>query len=471
VTAYDVFYSYLAIVSEDTGSPYRESVSEIIRDVFPTDPYTIVFTANEVDCTTLDALNFPIIPAHVFEPDFPTTETAFEDVSNLDEQYLRWTNQSERDFSFMVGHPFDYEPPVTAGVYQLDEVRPTEFIRLVSDDGAQGFEYVDVPDTDTQVDWFLSGDLNLIVSPPYERRQDIRAAADVQIAEYPSTLWYFIGFNLADPLEPRGTVDEDGNLLDQGQHPLFSDVRVRRAIQMAIDVNALIEASVYGAGTVIPADQPPVSWAYHNALSPIPYDPVGAAQLLDEAGWRDWNRDGVRECHNCMVARPGTPLSFSLLYNGDSLRYLAMSRVIEQQLRLIGVDVFGQPTDGSAFNQAIFQGFDAILSGWREPYPVNPDHAELFTQAGDVVGEGLNVISYHNPVVEQLFEEARTMPACDPAARAEIYREIQTVLQEDQPYAWLFSPHDMVAARGSISGFNPYPQAPLWNVREWTIVE
>ncbi len=457
ITAYDVLYSYLALASDEVQT--NSGVHPAVVSAVVEDDFTIVFRLENPDCTVLDSLYFPVIPSYVFEPDFADTAD--------DRPLEAW--QTEHDFSVLVNHSFDYEPSVTAGVYRLDEVRPTEFIRLVH--GAQGFDFVDVPDPDTQVDWFLSGDLNFIFNPPYERRQDIRAASDVQVAEYPSTLWYYIGFNLADPFEPRSTVDEDGNLLDQGQHPLFGDVRVRRAIQMAIDVQTLIEASVYGAGTVIPADQPPGSWAYNPTLLPIPYDPVGAEQLLDEAGWRDWNRDGVRECRGCTSANEGTPLSFGLLYNGDSLRYLAMSRVIEQQLRPLGIDVFAQPTDGSAFNQATFQGFDAYLSGWRESYPIDPDHSELFTREGDVVGEGFNAISYYNPVVEDLFAEARTVPACDPAARAEIYREIQTVLQEDQPYAWLFTPHDMVAARGSITGFDPYPNAPLWNIRDWSVVE
>jgi peptide/nickel transport system substrate-binding protein len=344
-------------------------------------------------------------------------------------------------------------------------------VRLESQDGAQGFEYVDVPDADTQVDLFLSGDLNFIANPPYERRADIRAASDVQVYGYPGTLWYYIGFNLVNPFEPASAFDEDGNPLDQGHHPLFGDVRVRRAVQMALDVNTLIEASVYGDGTVMAANQPPGSWAFNDDLAPIGYDPVGAERLLDEAGWRDWNRDGVRECRGCLYAEEGAPLSFTLLYNGDNFRLLSLSQVITRQLRQAGIDAFAQPTGGSAFNEAVFQQFDAYLSGWFESYPVNPDQAELFTTAGDVVGEGFNTTSYANERVAELLRSARTVPGCDGEARATIYREIQTILQEDQPYAWLLALNDMVAARGSVIGFNPYPHAPLWNVRDWVVVE
>ncbi len=474
VTAYDVFYSYLAIASDQIASSYTASINASIAGAAPTDDHTIAFVSKNADCTALDALYFPIIPAHVFEPDFADeiVEAGFNRDEHPLDQYDRWlVEQGERDFSFMVNHPFEFVPSVTGGVYELDEVRPTEFIRLESRGGAQGFEYLDVPDSDTQVDLFLSGDLNFIANPLYERRADIRAAGDVRVYEYPGALWYYLGFNLANPFEPASAFDEDRNPLDQGHHPLFGDVRVRRAVQMALDVNTLIEASFFGDGTVMAANQLPGSWAFNNDLAPIGYDPVGAERLLDDAGWRDWNRDGVRECHGCLYADEGAPLSFRLLYNGDNFRFLSLSQLITRQLRQVGIDAFGQPTGGSALNEAVLQQFDAYLAGWFEGYPVNPDQTELFTNAGDVLGEGLNTTSYANERVAELLNSARTVPGCDYEARAGIYREIQAMVQEDQPYAWLFAPNDMAAARGGVIGFNPYPHAPLWNVREWSVVE
>jgi peptide/nickel transport system substrate-binding protein len=473
ITAYDVFYSYLTIASEQIGSPYTDFVNETLLGAAPLDAYTITFISRNADCTTLDSLYFPVMPAHVFEPDFTElTDDAFDADEDPVEQYDRWlVDQSERNFGFIVRHSFEVEPTVTAGLFEFGEYRPTDYIRLVSDDSELGFEYRDVSGTNTAVDLFLAGDLNFIANPPYERRADIRAADDVQIFESPGNLWYYIGFNLADPLKPQSAFDEDGNPLDQGHHPIFGDVRVRRAVQMAIDVNTLIEASVFGAGTVMAANQPPLSWALDANLSPIAYDPVSASALLDEAGWRDWNNDGLRECHGCMYADEGAALSFGLLYSGENSRYAPIVSHIQEQLRLVGIDIFAQPTGGSAFNDAVSQQYDAYLAGWRENYPVGADQTELFTVSGDVLGQGFNTTSYANERVAELLDSARTVPGCDTAARADIYHQIQAILQEDQPYAWLFAPHDMFAARGSVMGFDPYPNAPFWNVRDWRIVE
>jgi ABC-type transport system substrate-binding protein len=124
VTAYDVFYSYLAIASEDIGSPYTEAVNTAVRGAVPRDAHTIAFISRNADCTTLDNLNFPVIPAHLFDPDFANTAAAFfTSADNPDDQFDRWiAEQGERDFSFMVNHPFDFVPSVTGGVYELGGV-------------------------------------------------------------------------------------------------------------------------------------------------------------------------------------------------------------------------------------------------------------------------------------------------------------------------------------------------------------
>jgi ABC-type transport system substrate-binding protein len=69
------------------------------------------------------------------------------------------------------------------------------------------------------------------------------------------------------------------------------------------------------------------------------------------------------------------------------------------------------------------------------------------------------------------MEQARTLPGCDTEERAEIYREIQTILQEDPPYVWLYSANDMIVADGGVLGFDPRPGRPFWNIRDWIVVK
>lgn len=473
ITAYDVFYSYLAITSDRVGSPFRSRVNFQISGAQVIDSTTIAFTYNLPGCPTLSRSNFPILPAHIFDPDFDAFADSFGARDTAPRPYKDWLEAyPEQKFSILNDHPFNTMPSVTAGLFDFDSVRPMQDIRLIADDGAQAFVYSDLPASMSAVQVFLAGDTNILVNPPVENRDDLKGARDVQVIEYPGAVWNYIAFNTADPREPKSAYDENGELVEQGHHPIFGDPRVRRAIQLAIDVDQLIEAALLGYGTPLTANQPPQSWAFDPDLHPVGYDPRAAERLLEEAGWKDVNRDGVRECRGCLYAEQDFNLAFGMLVMDGQGRPLAAD-FIARQLRPLGirVDVRRVMDPGSVLSEARQQRYDAYLGGWTQSYAADPDQTTLFTRAGDIIGSSDNTGSYTNEAVEALMEQARMLPGCDTTKRAEIYREIQTILQEDQPYVWLYSTNDMIAAGGGVLGFAPRPGRPFWNVQDWIVVK
>ena len=466
VTAYDVFYSYLAALSDAVDSPYQDRVTRWIRGAAPLDAFSIAVVMTEPTCCALDYANLPVIPAHAFAPDFATAaESAFESGGDPLAQFEAWQAAQPDDlFTALVNQT---EPTVTAGRFEIDRIQPLDYVRLVTPDRTLGFAYVDVPVNRTPLDLFLSGDTNYLENPPYSRRADLRAALDVSVFEFPSPTWTYISFNLADPREPRSAFDDTGAPQDQGHHPIFGDVRVRRAVQMGLDVNTLIDTALQGSGLALAANQLPTSWAFDPALAPVPYNPVGAADLLESAGWKDVSGDGIRECRGCLYADEGQPLLFDLLYSDiSSVPVGPVISLIVQQLGHVGFGVSAyQLSPGEVLAQAQSQRYDAYLAGWTESYPINPAaHAVLYARAEDVLREGFNTGSYFNPDLDALFAQADRLPGCDLDVRAAIYRQIQGILQADQPYAWLFAPTDLIAVRGEITGIELYPQAPFWNI-------
>jgi peptide/nickel transport system substrate-binding protein len=463
VTAYDVFYSYLAAMSESVDSAYRERVTRWIRGAAPLDAHTIAFVMAEPTCSGLDYANLPVIPAHAFAPDFAAAAaSAFQAGDDPLAQFEGWqAAQPDNLFAALVNQ---IKPTATAGRFEIDRIQPLDYVRLVTPDRALGFAYVDLPGYRTAVDLFLSGETNLLENPPYSRRADLRAAPDVQVFEYPGPTWTYISFNLADPQHPFSAFDDSGAPQDQGHHPIFGDVRVRRAVQMGLDVHTLIDTALQGSGVVMAADQLPASWAFDPALAPVAYDPVGAADLLESAGWKDVSGDGIRECIGCLYAKEGQPLTFDLLYSDiNRVPVGPVVTLIVQQLRRVGfgVSVY-QLSPGEVLVQAQNQRYDAYLAGWTESVPINPAaHAALFARAENVLQKGFNTGSYFNPDLDALFAQADTLPGCDLDARAAIYRQVQGILQADQPYAWLFAPTDLIAVRREIAGIVP---APFWTI-------
>ncbi len=473
VTAYDVFFSYLAVASGQIDSPYTDRVNMAILAAAPLDTHAILFIFTDAGCASPGDASFPIVPAHVFEADFAeTAAAAFEGDGDPLERFILWSEaRAAVSFSYLIGHPFDDRPTATAGLFSFAGAQPADYVRLVSNDGALGLNYVDVPDSQTLVTGFLTGAINLVENPPYRYWDDILAAGDVQVFVYPGSVWDYINLNLAEPHEPQSAFGEDGLPLPQGHHPIFGDQRVRRALQMAIDIQALIDAAVYGHGTVLPANQLPTSWAYNETLSPVAYDPMAAARLLEEAGWKDTNNDGIRECITCLYAQENARLVFELAYVESPIGYReVVANLIGVQLRQVGFDVrLRSASAGFLLELARDQRYDAILAGRGESYPVEVDLRQMFATAADILEDGGNTGSYHNAQVDVLLQEAHDLPGCAVERRADLYRQVQVILQEEQPYIWLFAPDYMIATRGGVSGFDPTPYAPFWNVRDWFV--
>jgi peptide/nickel transport system substrate-binding protein len=473
ITAYDVFYSYLAIASGRINSPYSPSVAALTTAARVVDDHTIEFALPAPNCAIPVRMNFPIVPAHSFDPGFAETIQSFDMQGDLETRFKALWEEAypKSKFDILNGHAFDITPAATAGIFALDDFRPMQDIRLTADGGAQAFVFTDLEPGMSATDMFLQGDTNILINPPLERRADLKAKSDVQIAEFPGQVWDFIAFNVADPNKPQPAIGIDDKILDQGHHPLFGDVRVRHAIQMAIDVNELIEISLLGYGTPLPVNRIPGSWAYNADLQPIPYDLIGAGQLLEAAGWKDADRDGIRECRGCLYANEGQPLSFDLMVMQNGRREVA-AQFLSRQLRRVGISVNPRPMEpSSVLEEARSQRFDAYMGGRVQRFPADPDLTGLLTREGDVVNSGSNAGSYYNPQVDDLMNQALTLASCESDQRAEIYGQIQAIFQEDQPYAWLYAQNDMIVASGGVMGFDPLPNQPFWNIRDWIVVQ
>lgn len=422
-----------------------------ILDVVALDEYTVQVTFPTAECTALGNVGvlYPV-PSHVLPADL----TQLNDT------------------------PEDLNPTVSQGVFSFSALNPSEQVALVANptyfdapDGVTpaGFIYKVVPDQNVLVEQFLAGETNVIDGPAVARRADIRAAADAgtaQIYPFPGNAWDYLALNLADPTNPQNGLDADGNVIDQGSHPIFGDLRVRQAIALGVDVESIITAAVLGEGSRMTSFIIPSSWAYASELAPIAYDPDGAAALLDEAGWVDGNGDGVRENAD------GTPLQFTLYTNEGNGRREAIGTLVQDQLAQIGIQVDFQTIDFNTLLDIMdSQTFDSIILGWRNGWPDDPDATQLFTPGSDVVGSGSNFTSWNNAEFTDLNLQAKTLPGCDPAERAALYARMQEIFQQDLPYVPLFTQDGMYAAGAGVEGFGPFPSNLYWNVASWNVIQ
>jgi peptide/nickel transport system substrate-binding protein len=466
ITATDVKFSFDAIASRAAESEwawflvYDPAYNPYgVKEMVVVDDHTVQAVFEQSTCDSLGvAGSLYVVPAHVFgydgSPDF--------------------------DFSAIIGHPYDTNPSVVYGPFQLDYLRLGEEIALKPvptwADGPvipAGLVFRDVLDMEDLTRRFLAGEFDYIESPRpcMSCFAEIRAAPDVVAASFPALGWDYIGLNTADPENPQPGEDEQGNRIDQGHHPLFGDVQVRRALQHAINVPAIIERAVFGEGTQMASSLLPTSWGADPTLEPVPYDPGLAAQMLDEAGW-PLGPDGVRVCQGCRYALDGTPFEFELITNAGNVRREAAGRIVQEQLAILGILVNFHPIPYEDMGRAGGrQELDAFIFGWAQGFPDVPDHLLIFGPGSDVVSEEgtWNATSYYDPEFVRLSRQALTLPGCDLTERAAIYHQIERLLQEDQPYLWLYAQNELYAAHSDVVGFDPQPNMPWWNIHTWQV--
>lgn len=214
------------------------------------------------------------------------------------------------------------------------------------------------------------------------------------------------------------------------QSPFLSDQRVRRAIAQGLDRAALLQPF---QESVFPATGPisPISWAYKPDLAPLPYDPVTATALLEEAGWRDADGDHVRE-------RDIRSLELTLLTQEVPAERAAVAQGIERQLAPLGIAVrVVVLEDPAEFRRRVAaREFDMLLYGWGQ-LGRDPDEFALWhsSQTGEA---GLNLSSLRSPEVDELLEKGRIV--LDRDQRTAIYWEFQERFIQDVPAIPLYYP-------------------------------
>lgn len=265
------------------------------------------------------------------------------------------------------------------------------------------------------------------------------------------------GFNL--PTIPSGTTDADGTALG---NDVTCDAAVRRAINMGIDRQAMIDHVLNGYGS--PAYSVCDGMPWYSAANEVPYDREGALQLLEEAGWR-LGADGVRE-------KDGVRAQLRLLYPaGDSVRQ-ALTAEFSNQLKQMG---FATTIEGVGWDVAYDRAQSELLAwGWGAHTPM-----ELYNIYHTAPNGAYAVYSpYHNEAVDAYMDAA--LASSDMQQSYELWQKAQwdgktgTSWQGDAAWVWLVNVDHLYWVRDSLQVAQQklHPHGHGWslvnNVDRWS---
>ena len=217
----------------------------------------------------------------------------------------------------------------------------------------------------------------------------------------------------------------------------MNDVRVRRAINLAIDKSAIVEG-VYGAGGMVAKNPlPPGMWSYDTSSPDTPFDRDQAQTLLAEAGYAEGFETDL---WFLPVSRP---------YNPNGRRVADM---IQADLERVGIRARLVTDDWGTYRAALYEGKPSMmLYGWTSDNGDPDNFLNVLLGCKAAKPGGANLARWCDPDYEALIQEGRRV--LDRDKRSELYRKAQQVFGREAP--WVPLAHTVVhmAIRRDVVGF------------------
>ena len=312
--------------------------------------------------------------------------------------------------------------PVGAGAFKLEEWKRGDRVRLVRNPNywenkrvkLDGVEWQYIPNDNTRILKLQAGEIDAAIFIPFSQIDTLSKDPNIQIHLDPSSR-------------------EDHLLINHAHKPL-DDVRVRRALAMAIDRESIVKTVLFGHGKVANSFIPGGALYYNPDNKTYPYDPTAAKALLDEAGVKD--------------------LSLKLLIAAGNSIDDQTAVLIKDQLGKVGVNVnIEKQEQGQQWDTTVAGEYDLSTNYWTNDI-IDPDEKATFSVYGDPDNRSYYT-NYKNPKVTELVEQGRHEP--NPDKRKEIYYEIQKIVAEDVHWIDLYYSPFRNASRKNVSGFYQNP--------------
>ncbi|WP_026972993.1 ABC transporter substrate-binding protein [Aliagarivorans marinus] len=405
----DVVFSFLR--QDDPEHPYHKisggsyeyyngmGMPELVKEVVKVDDYTVKFVLSK--------------------PEAPF-------IANLAMDFASIFSAEQADALLAAGTPEKLDlDPVGTGPFQKVQYQKDSIIRyLGNQDYWKGAPQIDrlvfsiTPDASVRYAKLKAGECHVM---PYPNPADVaQMAEDSEI-----NLMSQEGLNV-------------GYLAFNTQKKPFDDVRVRQALNLALNKQAIIDAVFQGAGKVAKNPLPPTIWSYNDATVDYPYDPEKAKAMLAEAGVTDLKTN----IWAMPVQRP---------YNPNARR---MAEIIQADWAKVGVDAEIVSYEWGEYLKRSKEGqHDTVLLGWTGDNG-DPDNFLSVLLSCDAVGGG-NRAMWCNETFSDLLEKAKQIS--DQGERAKLYEEAQLVFKEQAP--WVTVAHSVVykPVRKEVQGFKIDP--------------
>ncbi len=325
-------------------------------------------------------------------------------IANLAMDFASIMSAEYADQMLAAGTPekIDLEP-VGTGPFQLVDYQKDAVIRYKANEAFWGGKaaidnlvFAITPDASVRYQKLKAGECHVMA---YPNPADIPAMAqdpDVNLLEQEGLNIGYLGYNT--------------------EKKPFDDARVRKALNMAVNKPAIIEAVFQGAGKAAKNPIPPTMWSYNDAIQDDPYDPEAAKKLLAEAGVTDLKTN----LWAMPVQRP---------YNPNAKR---MAELVQADWKAVGVDAEIVSYEWGEYLKRSSAGeHETVLLGWTGDNG-DPDNFLFALLSCEAAKGGANRARWCNQEFNDLITKAQR--SSDLAERTKLYEEAQVVFKREAPW-------------------------------------
>lgn len=321
--------------------------------------------------------------------------------------------------------------PVGTGPYKFVSWKPgVEIILEKNADYFKGAPKIDqliykpIAEDQTRLTELEAGNLDLIVNVPPDDLQRLQDAKKYQIIEQPGMHVWWTAFNT--------------------QKKPFNNVKVRQAINYAINRDAIVKDILKGTGEPATTPLPPVVWGHDFNIKNYDYNPEKAKQLLAEAGYPN-----------------GFEANYWIPESGSGMQQpVTMAAAIQADLEKVGVKLKIQKVEWGTYLDKVFiepekSEMDMHQMSWMGDNGDPDNFLYALLSSEQIPKAGFNDAYYKNDKVDELLKKARVTQ--DKQARTKMYEDAQKLIMEDAPWVVMDHEKQIVVASPKVKNFKLHP--------------
>ena len=394
VTTDDIIFTYKTIINPKVDAANVANQYIDVEKVVKIDDRTVKFFMKRPYFKSLENLSFTwsigILPKHIYQ---------FDDAEDFNKHRSN---------------------PVGSGPYVFEKWNVGREVVLRRNENYWGRRpklkkiiYKFIPNPVACVQALRSGEVDIVIPEP-EQFADLVRDEEFNKKFYclsywtPWTPFYYIGWN-------QDTA-------------FFADRRVRLAMTHIINREQIVSQLLEGYGQIVTGSFYINGPQYDSSIEPWPYDLNKARELLDEAGWRDTDGDGIRD-------KNGVAFRFKFMYSNSSALYNRLARLLKDEAAKVGIEVIPEPCEWSILiGRLNDRKFESMVMGWGGDILQDPYQIWHSSQIGN---RGSNYVGFRNRQADTIIEQARR--AIEENERNKLYHQLHQILHEEQPYTFLFT--------------------------------